>query len=89
MERGKPEPDGYLAAAEALGREPDRCVVVEDAPAGIEAARAARMRIIAVASTHAPAKLRSADIVVRGVSDIAVRPRGHGFELRVSALESG
>jgi pseudouridine-5'-monophosphatase len=46
--RGKPAPDIFLVAADALGASPAECVVVEDAPAGVEAARAAGMRVVAV-----------------------------------------
>jgi mannitol-1-/sugar-/sorbitol-6-phosphatase len=45
---GKPDPAGYLAAAEWLGIEPARALVIEDAPAGVAAGRAAGMRVIAV-----------------------------------------
>jgi HAD superfamily hydrolase (TIGR01509 family) len=45
---GKPAPDGYLAAARALGVNPRRCVVLEDSAAGIEAGRAAGMTVVAV-----------------------------------------
>src|SRR5690349_13284782 len=44
ISRGKPHPEGYLTAARRLGIEPTGCVVVEDAPAGLEAARTAGMR---------------------------------------------
>lgn len=50
--RGKPCPDAYLAAARGLGLAPEQCLVVEDAPAGIQAARAAEMPVIAVTTTH-------------------------------------
>jgi pseudouridine 5'-phosphatase len=46
--RGKPAPDIYLLAANELGVEPGRCAAVEDAPAGVEAARAAGMQVIAI-----------------------------------------
>ena len=49
---GKPHPDVFLAAASALGVEPAECLVIEDAPAGVEAARRAGMRSIAVQTTH-------------------------------------
>jgi beta-phosphoglucomutase len=58
---GKPEPDVFLGAAEKLGVAPDRCVVIEDAPAGIEAARRAGMKSIGVLTTHSELK---ADLVV-------------------------
>ena len=48
IERGKPEPDIYLRAAENLGVPPDVCLVVEDALAGITAAKAANMRVAAI-----------------------------------------
>ncbi len=51
---GKPDPEGYLAAAARLGRAPHDCIVVEDAPLGVEAAQAAGMRAIAVATTYPP-----------------------------------
>jgi sugar-phosphatase len=55
--RGKPHPDGYLLAATRLGVDPARCVVVEDAPPGIDAARAAGMRVIGIATTFSRAQL--------------------------------
>jgi beta-phosphoglucomutase len=60
--RGKPDPAIFLEAARRLGLAPGRCVVVEDAPAGIEAARRAGMPSIGVLSDHHPALV--ADVVV-------------------------
>ena len=51
VERGKPDPQVFLLAAERLGLAPDRCVVVEDAPVGVEAAHAAGMAAVALLST--------------------------------------
>lgn len=48
VDRSKPAPDLFLKAAELLDEPPDACVVVEDAEAGIEAARAAGMRVIGI-----------------------------------------
>jgi beta-phosphoglucomutase len=64
---GKPDPQVFLAAAAKLGVEPAACVVVEDAPAGTEAARRARMRCVGVLSSHG--ELR-ADIVVRTLEEL-------------------
>jgi beta-phosphoglucomutase len=58
---GKPEPDVFLGAAEKMGVAPDHCIVVEDAPAGVEAARRAGMKSIGVLTTHPELK---ADLVV-------------------------
>jgi sugar-phosphatase len=49
---GKPSPDVYLMAAAGLGVSPADCIVVEDAPAGIQAARAAGMGVVALTTTH-------------------------------------
>lgn len=54
---GKPNPDVYLMAAAGLGISPVDCIVVEDAPAGIQAARAAGMGVIALTTTHCAADL--------------------------------
>lgn len=56
--RGKPAPDVFLTAARMLGLEPGACAVIEDAPAGIEAARAAAMTAIGLATTHPAESLR-------------------------------
>ncbi|HYY93366.1 MAG TPA: HAD family phosphatase [Pyrinomonadaceae bacterium] len=64
---GKPDPQVFLAAARKLSVAPSACIVVEDAPAGTEAARRARMRSIGVLSSHA--ELR-ADIVVRTLEEL-------------------
>lgn len=69
--RGKPAPDGYLRAAELLGRDPTRCLVIEDAPTGISAARAARAQVLAVRSTYGPEHLAEADHLVGGLDDVA------------------
>jgi sugar-phosphatase len=69
---GKPAPDAYLLAASRLGVSPGACVVVEDAPAGVAAGRAAGMAVIGVATTHEREKLATADVVVPGLNAIGV-----------------
>jgi len=63
-ERGKPFADPYLAAASALGVSPHDCLVVEDAPAGVEAGLAAGAVVWAVSTTHSAAELGAATAVV-------------------------
>lgn len=65
---GKPHPEVFLAAAARLGVAPARCVVLEDAPPGLEAGRRAGMRTIGVLSTHARLE---ADLVVAAFADLA------------------
>ena len=64
---GKPDPQVFLVAAAKLGVEPSSCVVVEDAPAGTEAARRAGMRSVGVLNSHGELE---ADIVVRSLEDL-------------------
>ena len=89
IERGKPDPDCYLKGAEALGVASSDCVVVEDAPIGAEAARAARMRLIALTTTHRADKLEPADLILPDLSGLAVRivERTNGADRRASWLE--
>lgn len=62
-ERGKPDPEPYLAAARLVGAQPHDCLVVEDAPAGIVSAVAAGCQVAAVAQTHDAHELGAADAV--------------------------
>jgi sugar-phosphatase len=64
ISRGKPDPEGYLTAAARLGRAPADCVVVEDTPAGLEAARAGGMRSIGIVGTYPASALDIADLVI-------------------------
>lgn len=68
---GKPSPAGYLAAAAGLGVNPTECLVIEDAPAGIEAGSAAGCTVYAVATTHAPEALSNAHAVFATLQDLA------------------
>ena len=72
VQRGKPAPDPYLLGAARLGVPVERCVVVEDAPAGIQSARAAGMRVIGVATTHAPEDLLNATVVVDRLAALSI-----------------
>ena len=64
VELGKPDPGGYLRAAALLGVDPAHSLVLEDAPAGVEAGLAAGMTVIAVATTNPESALRNAHSVV-------------------------
>ena len=73
---GKPHPEPYLKGAEGLGFAAAECVVIEDAPAGIAAARAAGMKVIGLASTYKAEKLSEADVVVAQLGKIQVAADG-------------
>ena len=64
---GKPAPDVFLLAAERIGVTPARAIVVEDAPAGVEAGRRGGMRTIGITSMARPL---TADIVVRSLDEL-------------------
>jgi beta-phosphoglucomutase len=66
---GKPDPAVFLAAADRIGVPPGRCVVVEDAPAGLEGARRAGMRCVGVLSAHHPELV--ADLVVPSLESLS------------------
>jgi sugar-phosphatase len=68
--RGKPDPEGYLTAARRLGVDPAEALVVEDAPPGIEAAKAAGAATVAVTSTHAREELAAADVVIASLEEL-------------------
>jgi len=70
--RKKPDPQIYLVTAERLGISPARCVVFEDAPAGVEAAKAAGMRCVAVTSSVDADQLRAADRVVASLAEVGI-----------------
>jgi sugar-phosphatase len=64
VRRGKPAPDAYIEAARRLARDPRECVVIEDAPVGVEAGRASGGRVVGVATTHSRRELAGADFVI-------------------------
>lgn len=68
--RSKPDPAVYLLAAEVLGVEPSACLVIEDSPIGIEAARRAGMRVLALATTEVEDRLAAAHGIYRSFADI-------------------
>jgi len=69
----KPHPEGYLKAAAALAARPERCIVVEDAPHGIQAANAAGMRCIALTTTYPRQALTLADVITERLTPAVVR----------------
>lgn len=83
VQQGKPAPDGYLLAAAKLGISPDQCVVIEDSPVGVESGKAAGMRLLAIAATHAAESLARADAIVARLADLDLRITGAEISLRI------
>ena len=83
VRHGKPHPEGFLTAAARLGVDPARCIVVEDAPPGIEAAHAAGMRVVAITSTYDADTLAAADAVVPALLALQIEPAAPGAGLRL------
>jgi beta-phosphoglucomutase-like phosphatase (HAD superfamily) len=69
VSEGKPDPEVFLCAARRIGCSPGRCVVFEDAPVGIAAARNGGMKVVGVATTHASYELSDADVVVQRLDE--------------------
>ncbi|NMC52952.1 MAG: HAD family hydrolase [Chloroflexi bacterium] len=85
VQNGKPSPEPYLAGARRMGLSVDRCVVIEDAPAGILAGKKAGMRVIAIASTHPRQELldSGADFVVAKLQNLKVTQSNHQSRLTI------
>jgi sugar-phosphatase len=86
VERGKPDPEPYRRGAGLLGFGPPECVVVEDAPSGVGAGKAAGCRVLAVLGTHTAADLHEADWVVGSLEGLVVTANRDGLELRFSPI---
>lgn len=72
VSHGKPDPEVFVLAAERIQRAPERCVVFEDAHVGIQAARAGRMRVVGVATTHRIEELTEPDVAVHRLDELEI-----------------
>lgn len=70
VKRTKPDPEPYLQALAKLQLPKEACVVVENAPLGIQSAKAAGLRVIGITSTNPPDVLKQADVVVASIRDV-------------------
>jgi len=70
---GKPEPDAYLLGAQLLGLEPEECVVVEDAPAGVLSGLAAGCHVIAVNAPAETPRLEHVDYILRSLTELLIQ----------------
>jgi sugar-phosphatase len=81
--RGKPSPEPYLKGAALLSVDARDCMVFEDTPAGIQAAKAATMQVVALASTCPIEELKAADAIVSSFNNVKVEFRDGIFRLEV------
>ena len=79
---GKPHPEPFLQAARRLGVNPHHCLVVEDAPSGLEAARAAGCFTLAVITTT-PREALHADAIVADLSEVRFETDGEGIQVKL------
>lgn len=77
--KGKPDPEPYLKGARLLGVPPDNCLVFEDAPTGVRAAKAAGMHVIGIPGTVDAKSLSHADGTVPSLRDVKVSPNETGL----------
>ena len=85
---GKPDPEPYRKGAEMIEARPAECVVVEDAPSGVGAGKAAGCRVLGVLGTHSAEELREAgvDWIVESLEGLEVTQSGGGLRLRFEAI---
>jgi beta-phosphoglucomutase family hydrolase len=76
---GKPDPEVFLKAATSLAADPAKCVVFEDAPVGLQAAKTAGMKAVALTTTHAAPSLALADWVVKDLNEACIEVIGQWF----------
>lgn len=69
---GKPSPKVFLLAAEKLAAEPEICLVIEDAIAGVAAAKSAGMKCLAVTNSHPRDSLKQADLIVDSLEAVSI-----------------
>lgn len=86
VEKGKPEPDPYLLGAKKCGVDPKRCLVLEDAPAGIQSGRGAGCKTLGVITSHTREQIEAAkaDFVVPNLSKVSMRVTDSGVEVTIN-----
>lgn len=82
---GRPDPEPYLLAASFYGVDPRDCLVFESDEAGIKAAQAAGMTVIAITNRHQRHHLQRADVVISGWRSIILHPQRQGIVIEVVA----
>ncbi len=87
--RGKPDPEPYLKGAKLVKVNPASCLVFEDAPTGVRAAKAAGMRVFGIPGTYDAAALSMADGVIRSLREVRAHLNGNGkLQVEITELDS-
>ncbi len=86
VERGKPDPEPYRRGAELLGLPAAECVVIEDAPSGVDAGLAAGCRVLGVLGTHSAEDLKAATWIVSSLEAVTIAVGEDGLELRFTTV---
>jgi len=91
VQRGKPNPDPYLMGARILGVAPAECVVIEDAPSGIRAGRAAGARVVALRTTASDEELQDAgaDWIVDDCAELTLNFKSPGERFSLNITKRG
>lgn len=89
VQRGKPAPDPYLLGAKLTNSDPKQCLVVEDAPPGVVAGKAAGCKVLGLKTTHDEKRLweSGADYVCKDLSCVSARWEGGKLVLTIDADE--
>jgi len=88
VKEGKPHQEPYLLGARLMGVDPKECLVIEDAPAGLRAAHAAKMKAVALTSTYQAQELAQADAIVQSLGQIHIGSGGHDATMVVDIFAS-
>ncbi|MDB5250623.1 MAG: haloacid dehalogenase [Segetibacter sp.] len=70
IRKGKPDPEIFLKTAEAVNTPPANCIVFEDSTSGVQAGKAAGMKVVALTTTHSPEELKEADLVIKDYTEL-------------------
>jgi mannitol-1-/sugar-/sorbitol-6-phosphatase len=85
--QGKPFPEPYVKGAALLGCSPADCLVIEDTPPGIDAAKKAGMRVVALQTTYPAEELQAATVIAQSLAQVKLRAANPRIELEIIPLD--
>jgi beta-phosphoglucomutase family hydrolase len=77
VKKGKPDPETYLKAVKHLNLKPEECIVIEDAPNGVEAAKNGGIKCIAITTTHKESELKQAEKIIDSFDELNINELNH------------